>query len=122
LKVNKHSIYGTDDTISKCWIATNNRFTSDAIDFAVCYGISCIGWDYPANNNLKTKNDESCLYPVTCLTTLTIAEKDKLLILDIILAKNLLDNSESLTKIGLSENKIKNTLLEVTQLCKTFNS
>jgi hypothetical protein len=36
------------DTISKCWIATNNRFTSDAIDFAKCSGINLLSWDYPA--------------------------------------------------------------------------
>ncbi|HMK07211.1 MAG TPA: ATP cone domain-containing protein [Flavobacterium sp.] len=122
LKVNKHSIYGKSDTISKCWIATNNRFTSDAIDFALCYGIVCLGWDYPPNNNLRTKNDENCLYPVTCLTSLTVAEKEKLLILNIILAKDLLENSQSLTKIGLSENKLKTTLIEVAELCKTFDS
>jgi hypothetical protein len=30
----------------------------------------------PKDNNLKTKNDIDCLYPVTCLTTLSLAEKD----------------------------------------------
>jgi hypothetical protein len=55
---------------------------------------------------LKTKTID-CLYPVTCLTTLSLAEKDKLLILDVILARELVNNSKQLGRIGLSANRIK---------------
>ncbi|MGK0296354.1 MAG: hypothetical protein ACI884_002532 [Ulvibacter sp.] len=118
LKEKQHVIFSLKDTISKCWIATNNRFTSDAIDFAKCSGINLLSWDYPKHNNLKTKNDIDCLYPVTCLTTLSIAEKDKLLVLDVILAKELINNSDKLVKIGLSSNRIKNVLKEARELSK----
>jgi hypothetical protein len=40
--------------------------------------MNLLSWDYPKDNNLKTKNDIDCLYPVTCLTTLS---KGKILIL-----------------------------------------
>ncbi|UQD55032.1 restriction endonuclease [Flavobacterium sp. K5-23] len=120
VKENKHQIFSNEDTVSDCWIVTNNRFTSDAIDFAKCSGINLLSWDYPKGNNLKTKSDIECLYPVTCLTTMTIAEKGKLLILDIILAKELINNSESLEKIGLSSKRIKNVMKEVSELCKCF--
>jgi hypothetical protein len=120
LKYKKHQIFSKEDIVSDCWIVTNNRFTSDAIDFANCSGINLLSWDYPKENNLKTKNDVDCLYPVTCLTTMTIAEKEKLLILDVILAKELMNNSESLEKIGLSSNRIKNVMKEVSELCKCF--
>jgi hypothetical protein len=118
LKEKQHVIFSLKDTVSKCWIATNNRFTSDAIDFAKCSGLNLLSWDYPKNNNLKTKSDIECLYPVTCLTTLSIAEKDKLLVLDIILAKELINNSDPLEKIGLSSKRIKNVLKEVRELCR----
>ena len=118
LKENEHLIFSKNEIISKCWIVTNNRFTSDAVDFAKCSGMSLLSWDYPKNNSLKTKNDVDCLYPVTCLTTLSIAEKDKLLILDIILVKELINNSDSLEKIGLSSNRVKNVLKEVRELSK----
>lgn len=108
--------------VSKCWIVTNNRFTSDAVDFAKCMGLSLLSWNYPENNNLKTKNDLDCLYPVTCLTTLAIAEKEKLLILDVILAKELVNNSDPLERIGLSSNRIKNVLKEASELCRCFES
>lgn len=118
LKDRNHVIFSKKDTVSKCWISTNNRFTSDAIAFAKCSGMNLLSWDYPKNNSLKTKNDIDCLYPVTCLTTLTIAEKDKLLILDVILAKELINNSDALERISLSANRIKNVLKEVRELCR----
>ena len=118
LKDKKHTMFAGKESISKCWIVTNNRFTLDAIAFANCSGLNLLSWNYPENNNLKTKNDDNFLYPVTCLTTLTIAEKDKLLILDKILAKELINNSASLEKIGLSTNRIKNVLKEASELCE----
>ena len=110
-------IYSKNDMVTECWIATNNRFTSDAITYAVCAGINLLSWDYPLDNNLKTKNDKDCLYPVTCLTTISLAEKGQLLVLDFILVKELLNNKDVLKKIGLSENRIKRVVTEVTELC-----
>jgi hypothetical protein len=118
LKGRKQIVFLKNEIISTCWIVTNNRFTSDAIDFAKCSGMNLLSWDYPKDNNLKTKNDIDCLYPVTCLTTLSLAEKDKLLILDVILARELVNNSEQLGRIGLSTNRIKNVLKEVRELVR----
>ena len=118
LKEKEYSIFSKKDTISKCWIVTNNRFTSDAIAFAKCSGLNLLSWNYPELNNLKTKNDFDYLYPVTCLTTLSLGEKDKLLILDVLLVKEIVNNSECLEKIGLSPNRIKNVLKEASELCK----
>lgn len=118
LKDNRHTIFTRNDTVSKCWIVTNNRFTTDAIAFAKCSKLSLLSWNYPENDNLKTKNDTNYLYPITCLTTLSLAEKDKLLFLDVILVKELINNSESLEKIGLSSNRIKNVLKEASELCR----
>jgi hypothetical protein len=117
LKGKYHRIFSNKDEISKCWIITNNRFTTDAVSFATCSGLNLLSWDYPVNQNLRTKIDTNNLYPITCLTTLSIAEKSKLLILDIIMVKEIINHSESLEKIGLSENRIKNVLKEASELC-----
>ena len=122
LKDKPHQIFYNKDQISKCWIVTNNRFTSDAITFAKCSGLHILSWDYPENNNLSNKIDNNQLYPVTCLTTLTLTEKEKLLILDVILVKELINNSESLEKIGLSNFRIKNVQKEALALCKYIQS
>lgn len=118
LKEKKHLVFNLKDTISGCWIVTNNRFTADAIAFAKCSGLNLLSWNYPENNNLKTKNDTIFLYPVTCLTTLTLLEKDRLLVLNVILVKELFNNSDCLDKLGLSPNRIKNVLREASELCK----
>lgn len=118
LKDKKHIIFSGKESIAKCWIATNNRFTSDAITFAKCSGLSLLSWNYPENNNLITKNDYSFLYPITCLTTLSLAEKDRLLVLDVILVKEIINNAACLEKIGLSSNRIKNVLKEASELCQ----
>lgn len=117
LKDRKQNIFTRNDMISKCFIVTNNRFSSDAILFANCSGLKILSWDYPKEDNLKNKIDQKALYPVTCLTTLTAAEKEKLLILGIIIASELINNTRSLEKIGLSRNRMKNVLREVSELC-----
>lgn len=120
LKTKKHTVFSNSQAINFCIIVTNNRFTKDAQDFANCSDISLLSWDYPRENNLKDKIDKGALYPVTCLTTLSMVEKEKLLILNQILVKDIINDPESLYKIGLNKNRVKNTLHEVSQICKHF--
>lgn len=118
LKEFPYLIFDKKEFISSCWIVTNNRFTLDAITFAKCSGLQLLSWDYPPNDNIKTKIDHDSLYPITCLTSLSILEKDRLLISEIILVKELLNNYAILEKIEISPNRIKNVLKEVSELCK----
>ncbi|UPZ14415.1 ATP cone domain-containing protein [Flavobacterium humidisoli] len=118
LKVKTHTIFSNSETINSCIIVTNNRFTKDAESFANCSGINLLSWDYPKDNNIKSKIDKGGLYPITCLTTLSMVEKEKLLILDQLLVKDLINDSHSLHKIGLSENRVRNVLKEASQICK----
>ena len=118
LKEVPYLIFDKKEFISSCWIVTNNRFTLDAITFAKCSGLQLLSWDYPPNDNIKTKIDHDSLYPITCLTSLSILEKDRLLISEIILVKELLNNYAILEKIEISPNRIKNVLKEVSELCK----
>ncbi|MGE6354896.1 restriction endonuclease [Flavobacterium sp. NPDC079362] len=118
LKVKQHTLFSNHETINSCIIVTNNRFTKDAESFANCSGISLLSWDYPQKNNIKDKIDKGALYPITCLTTLSMVEKEKLLILDQILVKDLTDDSNNLHKIGLSDNRVRNVLKEASQICK----
>jgi hypothetical protein len=117
LKEKEYAIFSRKDSISKCCIVTNNRFTSEAIAFAKCSELNLLSWNYPEKNNLKTKNDSDYLYPITCLTTLSLTEKDKLLILDVILVKEIINNSDCLEKIGISPNRVKNVMKEASELC-----
>lgn len=103
----------------KGWIVTNSRFTEDALVFGRCRGIQLLGWDVPFNNSLKDIIDRTGLYPLTCLTTLTMIEKKKLLEKEIVMVKELCSNERLLLKIGISEQRIKNILNECLKLVET---
>jgi hypothetical protein len=118
LKEKKHLLFSTNEFISNCWIVTNNRFSKDAIDFGICSGIHLLSWDYPQKNNIRHKIDNFKIYPVTCLTTLTLAEKEKLLELNILLVCDISHDMTCLESINLSINRVNNVIKEVLEICK----
>lgn len=101
------------------WLVTNTRFTEDALNYGKCIGLTLLSWDYPKNNGLKANIDSLALYPVTTLTTLSKKEKHQLIENDVILVKELINASEKMKDIGLSEVKIQNVLYEVKILCNS---
>lgn len=100
----------------KGWIVTNSRFTEDALAFGRCRGIQLLGWDVPFKNSLKDIIDRTGLYPLTCLTSLTMIEKKQLLEKEIVMVKELCSNERALLKIGISEKRIKHILDECLKL------
>ncbi|UUC45738.1 restriction endonuclease [Flavobacterium cerinum] len=122
LKSKSHSIFSQSDTITRCWVITNNRFTTEALQFGRCSDLKMISWDYPEKESLKFKIEESGLFPVTCLTTLTQNEKEKLLISGVLLASEILDNSELLTNIDVHPNRVKNIIREASALCEYIDN
>lgn len=118
LKKTSFSFLNEQVSFTSCLIVTNNRFTDDAVKFSVCSGIELLSWDYPKDDNLRVKIDSTGLYPITCLTSITLNEKELLLLKDIIVVNQLFNNSEELEFIGLSTNRIRNVLKEVSDLCK----
>lgn len=118
LKDRPHILFQSNDTFSDCLIVTNNRFTSDAQTFARCMGVQMLSWDYPQKDSLRERIDTGQRYPVTCLTTLTALEKEKLLIMGVVLASDLSQRSDTLAEIGISHNRTRTILKEVSNLCK----
>lgn len=102
----------------KGWVVTNTRFTTDAIQYGLCRGLEMISWDYPNNkNNIKRRIDETRLYPITCLTTLTAAEKQQLLQQKIVLCRTLNQNAKPLTDLGIKPARLTAILNECANLC-----
>lgn len=101
-----------------CRIVTNTRFSEDAIRYAACAGLELLGWDFPVKNSLKEQVDTLGLYPITCLTSLTKAEKQKLLDRKIVLCSELLDNERLIAAIGVRGTRGAVVLNEVEQLCR----
>ncbi|MDY2586016.1 ATP cone domain-containing protein [Winogradskyella aquimaris] len=101
------------------WVYTNTRLTTDAIQYGTCMGLGLVSWDYPRENGLKDRIDQSGLHPLTALTTLTRAEKTKLLDEGIVLCKELHESPKLLEKIGVPKSRHKNILIDSSELCKT---
>lgn len=83
------------------WLVTNTKCTSDAIQYALCAGITIIGWNYPEHGNLQDMVEEAGLYPITALTTLSQGHKESLLQQNVVLAKELLERPEILQELHL---------------------
>ncbi|VVB74492.1 ATP cone domain protein [Candidatus Tiddalikarchaeum anstoanum] len=49
------------------WVATNTRFSDDAIAYAEYWKVKLLGWRYPKNASLSRLIDKNKLYPVTLL-------------------------------------------------------
>ncbi|AVR46582.1 ATPase [Christiangramia fulva] len=104
--------------LHKGGVYTNTRFTTDAIQYGKCVGLLMTSWDYPRGNGLKDRIDQSGLHPLTALTTLTKAEKTKLLDEGIVLCKELHENPELLDKVGIPNSRHKRILEDSLELCK----
>ena len=111
-----YTVFDTNGNISKCWLITNNKFTSEAIKFGQCSGLQLLSWDYPENNSLRDLVNQFKIYPITCLTTLTATEKEMLLLQNILTVYDLVHHERKFDRLQLSETRMKNVLTDSNQL------
>lgn len=109
---------GHESKLHKGGVYTNTRFTTDAIQYGKCVGLLLTSWDYPIGNGLKDRIDKSGLHPLTVLTTLSKAEKSKLLEKGIVLCKELHEKPALLEQIGVQKSRHKNILEDSRELCR----
>jgi hypothetical protein len=108
---------GQNEKTGEGWIVTNTRFSNDALKFGNCAGLKLLGWDYPLKNSLRELIDQLRLYPVTCMTTLTQLEKQRLLHAGIVLCRELDGNENILAQNGFRAQRIAVILNECRALC-----
>ncbi|MDP1802946.1 MAG: ATP cone domain-containing protein [Bacteroidota bacterium] len=99
------------------WVFTNTKFSTDAIEYGKCVGLNLIGWDYPLKGSLREQIDTLGLYPITCLTSLTKAEKGRLLEKKIVLCKEIFNNKKILEACDVKQSRIYTVMKEAEQLC-----
>ena len=110
---------GHEDKLHRGGVYTNTRFTTDAVQYGKCVGLLLTSWDYPMGNGLKDRIDKLGLHPLTALTTLTKAEKTKLLDTGIVLCKELHEKPVILKQIGIDKKRHKKILEDSEELCKS---
>lgn len=101
------------------WVVTNTHFTSSAIQYGECMGMRLIGWRYPEDHGLVTLIEEAGLHPITCIPSLSQAQKHELLQQGITLCVDLLDHPVRLSQIGLSPQAAERVLREATTICQS---
>lgn len=101
---------GHEMTLYKGWVYTNTRFTADAIQYGTCVGLGLASWDYPKGNGIKERIDKVGMHPLTALTTLTKAEKTKLMDNGVVLCKELYEKPAHLDQISISAERQKKIL------------
>jgi hypothetical protein len=69
-------------------IATNTRFTSEAIKYAECVGLEALAWKYPKGGSLENLIDRHKTYPVTVIPSVNRSNIHVLLNNDIVLARD----------------------------------
>lgn len=114
------SIPGQGVHFDQGWLVTNTRFSVDALRFGQCAGLVMISWDYPTKGSLKDRIDRSGLYPITCLGSLTKAEKGRLLELGVVLCKDIVEDPRSLSKADVRPQRIAAVLKEGAELCASL--
>lgn len=87
------------------WIFTNSRFSGDAARYAACRKINLLGWDYPGNSGLRNWIDQSGLYPLTILQSLTRHEKKNLLDRNFLLATDVREGDLSFLALAPARKK-----------------
>lgn len=102
------------------WLVTNTRFTSDALQYGHCVGLYLMSWDHPMKESLKDRIDRSGLYPLTCLSSLTRAEKQQLLDTGVVLCKEICKEPALLSRAGVRPARFDAVLKEGAELCATL--
>ncbi|MDB5189873.1 MAG: hypothetical protein JWN49_199 [Parcubacteria group bacterium] len=101
------------------YLVTNTKFTSQAMDYGKCSGITLLGWSYPHHGSLYDRIVASGLYPVTALTSLRKAEKRLLIDKNISTTEMLRQHREVLRQIGVSPERIGSIVAEIDTLRET---
>lgn len=102
----------------QCYIATNTRFSDDAMRYGSCAGLHLIAWDYPLGKGLRELIDEAGLHPITCLGSLARHEKVALMGKGLVLSRHLYERPQALKEISISNARQKVILAEVAELCR----
>jgi hypothetical protein len=116
----RNASYGTQTALKRPdegWVVTNTRFTEDAVAYGTCAGLYLLSWDYPHDNGIRNRIDRLGLYPITVSTLMSRREKEFLLSRDIVLCRQLHQDTFYLDHLGISEIRKTKILKEVASLC-----
>ena len=118
IKMAERANQNGSEKITETWLITNTKLTSNAIRYSNCVGLKAIGWNYPRRGGLEALIDRANLYPITCLTSLSNAQKRHLLDGGLILCKDVDKRKSLLAEIGITGKKLDVLKQEIDNLIR----
>ena len=105
-----------ENKTSEGWIATNTRFSTDAIAYAICAKLNLLGWDYQEGNGIREMIDQAGLYPITCLQSLSQKERVPIMEAGLVLCRDVPFNKKLLKEVGFSTERVEQIIAEAALL------
>ncbi len=106
-----------NEPFQEFWLATNAKFTRDAIQYGECAGLKLLSWDYPEGRGLRERIHLSQIHPITCLTSLKVWQKRELLKQNLVMCSELTRRPEVLDAVGVKAAAHRRLMREVRELC-----
>ena len=105
---------GKCENFTGVWLATNTKFSFDAIQYAKCRGVRLLGWRYPKGEGIENLIESKGLYPITILRKVDRKSKEKLSDANMMLLKDLTEKSpaEISSRTGITERKLRDIIEE----------
>jgi hypothetical protein len=91
---------GKCENFSEAWVASNTKFSLDAIQYASCKGMTLLGWNYPQENSLAKMIERNKIYPITILKSVSPEIKKELLKYNIVTIKDILTKKPKIKNIS----------------------
>ncbi len=102
---------------SELRLITNTKFTSTAIKYAECVGVTLLSWEYPKTNNLHDLIQTTKIFPITVLGSLSAKQKQILIARKVIICSDIVEKPHILRHLHLSKCKFEAVLAEARELC-----
>ena len=84
------------------FVATNTRFTLDAVQYARCKGLNLLSWEHPEEGSLPKIIDQYGFHPVTVLTCITKKQAINLINLGIVQIRDIPANRKKISHSGIN--------------------
>ena len=88
---------------AKFLLVTNTKITHEVIKYSLCTGLKVISWDYPLGNSLRNMVDKSKLHPITILSSISFASKQRLLSNGVVFYEDLKANTNLISEHEYTE-------------------
>jgi hypothetical protein len=99
----------TDLKIDQAMIVTNTRYSKHAMQYGHCRKIQQIGWSLPENLGLQNMISNKKVYPLSCLRTLKVKDRIRLVESGIVLIQQLLNENlhELANRTGIPQDELR---------------